>query len=323
MAKSTSSSFHLSDGLEVYSRVWEPSDPPKAHIAFLHGFSDRCDHYDSFFSQLTATYPIKVHAWDRRGWGKTIKNKSQVGDIGQTPQILREINEALTHIASTISDIERTPLFVMGHSMGGQESAVYLLSKNPEVAGKRPPIAGWILDAPYIGLDPASQPHWFIVRAGKLAANILPKFKWKQTLNVEFASRDPAVQEVYRTDPFCHNTGTLEGLDALLQRESDLTNLSQRDKPVPPTLTPRLPCPVFWAHGSKDMITSYAISKQLYERLEPYDEADANAKTWKSFEGAYHQLHGEPEGVKEEFMQDIGEWVGKITAKRVSPGGEA
>ncbi|KAL5333085.1 Alpha/Beta hydrolase protein [Aspergillus crustosus] len=321
MTATTSSSGQFrvgSDGLEVFSRVWEPSTAPTAHIAFLHGFSDRCDHYDAFFSLLVAHYPIKVHAWDRRGWGKTVKTKSQNGDIGRTAQVVGEINEALVHIASTIPDIQHTPLFVMGHSMGGQESAFYLLSTSPELAGRRPPIAGWILDAPYIGLDPASRPHWLIVAVLTQVARFFPKLKHTQTLNVKFVSKDVAVQEMYRTDPLCHNTGTLEGLRDLLQRESDLTSLSLPDQPVPPGLSKRLPCPVFWAHGSKDMITSYSISKQLYDRLEPYSDSDSEAKTWKSFEGGFHQIHGEPDGVKEEYMRDVGEWVAKITAKQLS-----
>ncbi|KAJ0418760.1 Alpha/Beta hydrolase protein [Aspergillus carlsbadensis] len=320
MATSTPGSFKLSDGLEVYSRVWEPSTPAKAHIAFLHGFSDRCDHYDPFFTQLTTQYPIKVHSWDRRGWGKTASSKSDRGDIGPTSQVLREIDEALRHIASTIPDTKQTPLFVMGHSMGGQESAHYLLSTDKKVSdGKeRLPITGWILNAPYIGLDPASRPHWLIVSVLTFVSRFLPKLKHTQELNVKFVSRDVAVQEKYRTDPLCHNTGTLEGLKDLLQREADLTALSSATDPAPAGLTAKLPCPVFWAHGTKDMITSPTISKQLYDRLEPYDESDADAKTWKSFEGGYHQLHAEPEGMGEEYTRDVGEWVLKLTAKVAS-----
>ncbi|KKK16475.1 hypothetical protein P175DRAFT_0442901 [Aspergillus ochraceoroseus IBT 24754] len=319
MVRSTSSSFKLSDGTELYSRVWEPEQPPQSHVAFLHGFSDRCDHYDDFFSLLVSTYPIQVHAWDRRGWGKSVKTNDQRGDIGRTRQILLEINEALLHIASCIPDIERTPLFIMGHSMGGQESAFYLLSTSPELSrGQRPPIAGWILDAPYIGLDDASRPSWFTVEAGKMVARVWPKFKFTQTLNVKFVSRNQGVQEMYRTDPLCHNTGTLEGLKDLLQRETDLTNLSESDRPTPSHLASRLPCPVFWAHGSQDSITSHTISKRLYDRLAPHDPQEPDAKTWKSFEGGFHQLHAEPDGIKEELMRDIGEWVGKITAKQLS-----
>ncbi|KAL4950116.1 Alpha/Beta hydrolase protein [Aspergillus filifer] len=320
MAKSTSTSgsFTLKNGLEVYSRVWEPSETPKAHLAFLHGFSDRCDHYDAFFSLLTSTYPIKVHSWDRRGWGKTPKNKRQWGDIGPTALVLTDIHEALHHIASTIPDPKTTPLFVMGHSMGGQESACYLLSTDPELGqDKRPPIAGWILDAPYIGLDPASRPNWIIVNALKFVAKFLPKMKHTQELDVGFVCRDVKVQEMYRDDPLCHNTGTLEGLQDLLKREEDLTALSISTEPVPVGLHYKLPCPVFWAHGSKDMVTSYSISQRLYERLEPYDEADPDAKTWKGFEGGYHQIHAEPEGMKEEYMRDVGEWVMNLTGKVV------
>ncbi|KAL2849019.1 Alpha/Beta hydrolase protein [Aspergillus pseudodeflectus] len=313
MAASTSGSFFLSDGLEVYSRVWEPTDSPiKSHIAFLHGFGDRCDQYDAFFSLLVANYPVKVHAWDRRGWGKTVRTKAQMGDTGKTPQVIAEIHEALIYIASTIPDIRQTPLFLMGHSMGGQESALYLL--NPELDGHRPPITGWILEAPYIGLDPASHPNRIVVAVAKGVARVFPKLKFTQPLSGDFITRDREVRERYRSDPLCHNTGTLEGLQDLLQRESDLTTLSLSDQPVPSGLSARLPCPVFWAHGSGDMITSYAISKRLYHRLEPHNEADLDAKTWKSFEGAFHQLHSEPDGVAEEYMRDVGNWVAKITA---------
>ncbi|KAJ5086221.1 hypothetical protein N7532_010992 [Penicillium argentinense] len=188
----------------------------------------------------------------------------------------------------------------MGHSMVGQESAFYLL--NPDVDGYRPPITGWILEAPYIGLDPAIHPNLIIVAVAKQVARVFLKLKFTQPVTGEFVTRDRDVRERYRSDPLCHNTGTLEGLQDLLQRESDLTKLSMSDQPVPSGVSARLPCPVFWAHGSADMITSYAISKRLYERLEPGNEADLDAKTWKSFEGAFHQLHSEPDGVTEECM---------------------
>jgi acylglycerol lipase len=104
-------------------------------------------------------------------------------------------------------------------------------------------------------------------------------------------------------------------IDNSLQREADLTALSSATEPVPEGLTPKLPVPVFWAQGSEDKITSPTISKALYDRLEPYDESDADAKTWKSFEGGYHQLHAEPEGMGEEYTKDVGEWVMKLTGK--------
>jgi acylglycerol lipase len=104
-------------------------------------------------------------------------------------------------------------------------------------------------------------------------------------------------------------------IDNSLQREADLTALSAATEPNPEGLTSKLPVPVFWAHGSEDKITSPTISKALFDRLEPYDESDADAKTWKSFEGGYHQLHAEPEGMGEEYTRDVGEWVMKLTAK--------
>ncbi|KAL2807702.1 Alpha/Beta hydrolase protein [Aspergillus granulosus] len=292
MAAGTSGSFFLSDSLEVYSRVWEPGDSPiKSHIAFLHGFGDRCDHYDAFFSLL----------------GKTVRTRARMGDTGKTLQVIAEIYKALSYIASTIPNIRQTLLFLMGYSMGGQESAFYLL--NPDLDGYWPLVTGWIMEALYIGLDLASYPN---------LARVFPKPKFTQPLSGKFVTRDCNIRERYCSDLLCYNTSTLEALQDVLQRESDLTKLSVLDQPVPSGLSACLPCPVFWAHGSADMITSYAISKRLYKRLEPHNEADTDAKTWKLFEGMFHQLHSKPDGVAEEFLRDVGEWVAKITARSLA-----
>jgi acylglycerol lipase len=62
-------------------------------------------------------------------------------------------------------------------------------------------------------------------------------------------------------------------------------------------------CPVWLGHGSEDGVTSYDASKKLFEKLKVAD------KTFKTYHGAYHKLHAEPEGVKEEFVKHVGEWI--------------
>lgn len=96
-----------------------------------------------------------------------------------------------------------------------------------------------------------------------------------------------------------------------LVREAGLTSLADSNKPVPKSLATTLPCPVLWTHGTDDKVCSYAVSKKLFDRLDACD-SNAESKIFKSYEGCYHQLHTEPGGMKEQYAQDVGDWVLKI-----------
>lgn len=66
----------------------------------------------------------------------------------------------------------KVPLFLMGHSMGGAEVLQYAARGPSEI---RSQIRGYIVESPYLALHPSSQPSWFTVVAGRLAARVVPK----------------------------------------------------------------------------------------------------------------------------------------------------
>ena len=102
----------------------------------------------------------------------------------------------------------------------------------------------------------------------------------------------------------------------MLQRAADLVTLST--KTAVPSLTAKVPCPVWLGHGDEDKLTSYAASKKVFDVL----EAPEGDKTFKNYEGAYHKLHAEPDGVGEEFERDVGDWI-VARAKAASGKGES
>ncbi|KAL8243591.1 hypothetical protein R6Q59_009849 [Mikania micrantha] len=314
MATSSTSWHTLSDGLKIYERVWNPSSPAKAHIVLLHGFSDRIDHYDAFLKVLTNQYPIRVIGWDRRGWGKSVHESYQRGNTGTKDQQMTELNSYINHTLTTIPDLTSTPLFLLGHSMGGQELTYYMLHTDPIPYDARPRIGGILLEAPFIGLDPASQPSSIVVALGRFASKLLPHFQLKQGVSAEFLSPDKAVQAMYRDDPLCHDTGTLECFRDMLQREADLTALAKGDVEG---LSRQLPCPVLWAHGTADKATAFPISRKLCEALKACGAAEGN-KVFKAYEGWYHQLHNEPNGGREQYAKDVAEWVLAVAGRRSS-----
>lgn len=203
----------------------------------------------------------------------------------------------------------------MGHSMGGAEALHFMMTQAPRPVAYSPPIEsirGLLLESPYIALHPDSQPRGFTIWAGKLAAKLAPSHQWLQKLDSTYMSRDPQVRKDWEEDKLCHNTSTLEGLAGMLQRAAELTSLSEGREVEGLKLDPG--CPVWVGHGSEDRVTNFAESKRLLEQLRVED------KTFKTYEGAYHKLHAEPDGVKDEFARDVGEWILAHTLAQVAGG---
>ncbi len=217
---------------------------------------------------------------------------------------------------SVSSTTKPLPLFLMGHSMGGAQALHYALTTSPSITNTRPSIAGLLLEAPFIALDPIAQPYALTVALGKLAAKVAPNRQMVQRLDPKYISRSPQVQKEWDNDALCHDTGTLQGMAGMLQRAADLVAISTGA--AVPNMTKTLPCPVWFGHGTDDKIISYPASKKLFDALDAPD----GDRTFKPYEGAYHKLHAEPDGVGEEFARDVGEWVSDRVKERVQRAGQ-
>lgn len=159
------------------------------------------------------------------------------------------------------------------------------------------------------------------MRLGRLAARLLPYFPLQRGLDPAFMCRDPEIGAAWRADPLCHDTGTLEQLDGMLRRAEALDRIGkgERVKGVGDVVkdingeraeadggdgTSREGEVAFlMLHGTGDGVTSAEASQRLFERLWNMD------KTLKVYDGAYHKLHVETEGVKEEYLDDVSKWI--------------
>ncbi|EEH07260.1 lysophospholipase [Histoplasma capsulatum G186AR] len=299
----TEEGWHVaSDGVKLYTKTWKTDGPPKAIIAFVHGFSDHCNSYYDLFPTL-ASYGIEIRAVDQRGWGRSVTDKASRGRTGGTEVVMSDIHSFVTSIFESIKSTtvsahdashSGTPVFMMGHSKGGAEVLYYALNSSLDL----PPIAGVLAYSPLISLHPSTRPWNLTVFLGRVASKIMPSFQLVTPLNEYLMSRDKRICEEWRRDPLCHDTGTLEGIAGMMDRalwlESEQAGKNCKYK-----------LPIWVCHGSADEINSYEASKRFVERLESDD------KTFKSYEGAYHKLHGEPDGVKESLAKDVAEWIFK------------
>ncbi|KAF3770698.1 hypothetical protein M406DRAFT_344295 [Cryphonectria parasitica EP155] len=280
--------------VRLYRKTWLPDDatPTVAKLVFIHGFSDHLGRYYGFFPFL-ASSGIAVYGFDQRGWGRSVRRPAERGLTGPTSQVLSDIAAFITQVAIPAPPTASTPLFVMGHSMGGGE--VLALASTPEYAASVvAPVRGWLLEAPFVAFDDKEKPSALKVFAGRLAGRVLPHMHLANPIPVEYLSRDPAVQQSLQEDELCHDTGTLEGLAGLLDRTADLASGKLKLSPKVKSL---------WiGHGDKDIATSYPESKKWFDR-----QTQVEDKTFKTYEGWLHQLHADVG--REEFYEDVKAWI--------------
>ncbi|KAF3040361.1 hypothetical protein E8E12_009446 [Didymella heteroderae] len=291
--------WHTSDdGRKLYTKTWTTEGPAKARLVFIHGFSDHINTYGNFFPYL-ASKGIEVYSFDQRGWGKSVTKKAERGHTGPTARVLNDITSFLKSVIPS-----PVPLFLMGHSMGGGEVLCYAAQGPREI---RKHIRGYLLESPFVDFDPKSKPSPLTVFFGRLAGRLMPHRQLVNKLDVKLISRDPEACKRFEEDDLCHDTGTLEGLAAMLDRTAELA----AGKVIIPDDAGEGGVTRIWiGHGDQDGITAFSASQRLADALQVKD------KEFKAYQGYYHRLHDEPSPDKEVFMDDVANW---ILARSVEP----
>lgn len=298
-ATTAESSFTLSDGLKVYTQTWKTQgEKPLAYAFFLHGFSDHCNAYYSYFPSLAAR-GIEVFSFDQRGWGRTCATKAQRGLTGPNEQILKDIDELLLPRLQ-LAESQKIPLYLMGHSNGGGITLYY--SIYGQYRGR---LAGVVVQSPLIDLPPSTRPFSLVAYTGKLAAKLFPNQQMVLKLDPKTMSRDKEVCRKFDEDELCHDMGTLQQISDMLGRGKTLMTqecYSQWKKDLPLLVT----------HGSGDQCTDHDASKKWTECV------DAKDKTFLSYPGWYHKLHAELIEDRAKYAADTANWILERATGQVS-----
>jgi len=129
--------------------------------------------------------------------------------------------------SSSSNSLESTPVFLMGHSMGGGLVLSYT-SQDPD--GLVQYLRGTIAIAPLIALHPASRPFGFnlTLALGRFASKFMPNRQMINRLDPSYLSRNPQKNQEWVDDQLCHDTATLQCLSAMLDRGTKLNEGSWR-----------------------------------------------------------------------------------------------
>lgn len=266
------------EGVKLFARCWEPEEV-KGVVCIAHGFAEHSARY-RHVAHYFGNKGMATLALDHIGHGKS------EGKRGYTPSydfMLDSIGDVLQEAGKRYPG---KPVFLWGHSMGGNLVLNYLLRRNPQE------IRGAIATGPLLklGFDPPAVKIFL----AKLMRHIYPAFVEKANLDTSRLARDPEVVAAYNADPLVHNDMTVSLFFPLF--ENGLWAIEQAGQ---------LKQDVLLYHGTEDKLTSPEGSESF-----AYN-APQEKVTFKLWPGYYHELHNEPGVDKEAVLEGMTQWMMK------------
>jgi alpha-beta hydrolase superfamily lysophospholipase len=266
--------WQTQDEVMLRGRCWLP-EQPQALVCLVHGFAEHTGRY----AHVAATFNARGYGlmgFDLRGHGQS------GGRRGHTPSYEDLIENIREMLALATEKFDRLPLFLYGHSMGGNLVANYLIRHQPNY------LKGAVITSPWLRLT--QEPPLPLKVLAKAAYLIFPQLMLSSNLRLEHLSKDMAVQKAYGADPLI-----LRKISAgmfILVSEAGRLAIRQADK---------IALPLLLMHGLDDKITDPEATKQFAQRV------NADLLTLHYWANMRHELHNETE--KEQVLNLIISWL--------------
>ena len=267
----TPTTLTTSDGLSLYTRAWEPSGPPRARVALVHGYGEHIDRY-AHVGDALAQAGFYVLGADLRGHGKS----------GGVRGFCNHFREYLDDLSILLEAVGGRPL-VVGHSFGGLISARYCIEYPDR-------ISALALSSPFFKLK--LEVPIFKVWMAQAASSLYPKLALPSGLRGADVTRDPELSALYDVDPLNNKNATARWFTETqaAQREVD-----RRASEI------RVPCLVM--PGAADRVADPARSQQIFSRLGSAD------KTLRLLPGQFHEIFNEPPQDRAEALKILTDWL--------------
>jgi len=189
-AESTLSTFVASDGDNLAIQDWplEYGQLLRGVVLLVHGLGEHAGRYDRLARQLNS-WGFAVRGYDQYGHGES------GGLRGSLPTETRLLDDLSDMVESTRARMSRkTPLILLGHSMGGLLAARF-------VATSAQRVDALILSSP--AFDPGLNGLQKLMLA--ILPKIAPQLRIGNGLDASLISHDPAVVAAYRADKLVHD----------------------------------------------------------------------------------------------------------------------
>lgn len=261
-------------GAKLFYQSWTPSAAPKAVMLLVHGYAEHSGRYADFAAFCNES-SYAVYALDHWGHGQSD------GDYGFVPRFSAFLDGIDALLAAVKQDHPDRPLVLVGHSMGGLISTLYLQRNQA-------PFCAAVLSGPAI--KAAEEPSAFMLGLSRFLSRFLPK-TGVLALDSQGVSRDPDVVQKYLDDPLVYNGKMSARLAAeMLQSMTDAQNgLSE------------ITLPIMFLHGAEDTLAAPEGSTIGHAGV------SSNDKAITIYPALYHEIFNEPERVA--VMTDMTDWL--------------
>ena len=247
-------------------------------VILVHGMGEHSSRYTSSVIPTLNEHHLAVVSYDQFGHGKT------QGKKGHNPGYTYLLDCLALVTEKTAELYPGQPLFLYGHSMGGNVVINYVLKRSH-------PFKGVVATSPLLRL--AFQPPQWKLRAGKIMQKLAPSITLPSELDATAISRDPDEVQKYIDDPLVHDK--ISANYSLAVFEAGEWAIANADK---------LNTPALIVHGTGDQITSHEASKEFVQNSDKMAEIEL-------IEDGYHELHNDLE--KEAVLEFILTWIEKIS----------
>ncbi|PKN94937.1 MAG: lysophospholipase [Chloroflexi bacterium HGW-Chloroflexi-6] len=260
------------DGLQLYARAFTP-EMPHAVVVLIHGHGEHSGRYlhvaDAFCS---AGYALAT--FDLRGHGLS---DGQRGHCASYDALMDDIGDFLTQTEHRFVGL---PVFLYGHSLGGNLVTNFVLRRESSVSGV-------LVTGPWFRL--AFEPPAAKITLGQMMDQISPAFTQPSGLDVSGISREGNVVNAYTGDPLVHSKITARSFIAFYN--AGLWVLEHAAK---------LKIPMLLMHGTADRLTSPSATQDFARKA-------GELVTLRLWEGLFHEIHNEPE--QGQVIQSMIAWM--------------
>ena len=177
-----------SNGTRFFGQYWQ-AEKTNAVLVLLHGMGSHSGRWSSMAKKLTENN-FSVVSYDNFGHGKTLgkrgHNPSYEALLDVVDDVIREAKELFLN----------KPVFLYGHSMGGNIVVNYVLRRKHSLNGV-------VASSPFLKL--AFQPPVWKIHLGKLMQKIAPSITLGNELNPADVTRDQNEVDKYKDDDFVHH----------------------------------------------------------------------------------------------------------------------
>jgi alpha-beta hydrolase superfamily lysophospholipase len=245
-------------------------DHPRAVVVIVHGICEHSGRYDEVAACFNG-WGYSVYRFDLRGHGRSGGQRGFVDDFGR----FIEDTDLVVNLAR--EENPGTPLFLLGHSMGGFIAGAYGVLKPDK-------LSGLIHSGAAVIVLPV------VKELGDFDYNALPLPPVPNSLT-QLICRDLRVVKAYEEDPLVLKEFTMKLMGEVFIRGAGwlMENMGGY----------RYPCLIL--HGGGDQIVFPEASRYLYDHVTSAD------KQLRIYEGLYHEILNEPE--RETVLADIHQWI--------------